>query len=111
MNLRQYKKKAKRARDLLISEYGFRESSFHYIRPRDRDEYSICVSEPMDAHLLDFGHSIYPLRGTPFHLPEPVDYYGEANDPRCCIDMLYHVIFWEACGNSIGRRSAREDAA
>lgn len=111
MNLRRYKKRAKLAKSALIAEHGFKESDFQKIERRDRDEYAICVSEPMDAHLWDFQNSIYPLRGTPFFLPEPVDYWGEANDPLCCIELLEHTIFWDTCGDSIGRKISRGELA
>lgn len=111
MNLRLYKKKAKLAKAALIAEHGFRESDFRRIKKNERREEALCVSEHMDPHLWDYGQSIYPLRGTPIFLPAPVDYWGEANEPKCCISLLRETIFWETCGNSIGRRLDREHEA
>lgn len=100
MSMRQYKKRAKRARDLLIQEFGYRPSDFWY--PKRSDEFSLSTSEPVDG-----AHPIWGItlsNGIPIFLPELFDYWGEANDPQCCVDVFRENHWWHVCDDSYARK-------
>lgn len=100
MNLRQYKKRAKRARDLLIQEFGCRPSDFWY--PKRWDEVSINTCEPVDGSHPIWGSTL--SYGIPVFLPEPVNPWGEANDPECCVYAFREKHWWHVCGDSYARK-------
>lgn len=115
MSLRTYKKRAKQARDQLIAE-GHAKPSHFYTFPKTRfdDDNLVCSSQDVVGSCKTLG-SFYALYGTPVHLPEALDYWGEANDPKCCIDLLREIHFWEENGDrllaELQAEIDREDAA
>lgn len=109
MNLRQYKKKAKRARDILVAEFGCKASDFWYPPKAKAGEYDLHTSE--NVKCKDRFGNIPHLRGTPVYLPEITDYWGEANEPHCCIDLEREVRWWEVCGDSFIRKELAAEAA
>ena len=102
MNLRQYKKKAKMARDVLIRDHGFHPKDFWCSPKNMRGEHDITTGENVDGK--DRFGSIPHRYGTPTYLPEHVDYWGEANEPICCIAMLTDVIYWSVCGGAYAKK-------
>lgn len=109
MNLRQYKKKAKRARDILIAEFGCKASDFWYPPQGSEGEYDITTAEPV-AGKDRFG--CIPHRyGVPIYLPEITDYWGEANEGQCCIDLEREMRWWDVCGEAYAKREFAASAA
>lgn len=108
MNLRQYKKRSKRARDILIADFGFNENDFWSPPKRQSGEHEMQTCEIVTGAVRGW---IEWKAGTPAFLPSFTDYWGEANDPRCCVDILNEVQFWAVCGDSFARKSIAADAA
>jgi len=106
MNLRQYKKKAKRVRDILISEFGCAPSDFWY--PKDRREFDIVTMQDVDCK--DRFDCIPHRLGVPVYLPGVTDYWGEANEPKCCIDLISEDMWWAVCGDSYIRKDLAAEA-
>lgn len=106
MNLRIYKKKAKLAREILIADHGFRPSDF-WMPGLNNDDNEICTSESKDP----VRDSIPHRKGVPSYLPAKLDYWGEANEPKCCIDMVHEVIWWDVFGDSYIRKELASEAA
>lgn len=106
MSPRQYKKLAKRARDVLIKHHGFKANSFWIPPAREKAEHFIETGANVDG-ATQFGDIEIP-KGTPVYLPEFTDYWGEANDPQCCIYKHREAVFWKYCGNTVARRMTKE---
>lgn len=101
MNPRQYKKKAKAARDAMIRHYGFKASDFWVPRGKRYLDEFVATSQRVDG--MEFDQIQIP-KGCPVYLPDFTDYWGEANEPVCCISMLRETIFWSVCGEAYSRK-------
>jgi len=100
MSLRVYKKRAKEARDQLIAE-GHAKPQHFYTCPKARyDDNLVSSSQDVIGKCERLG-MFDALYGTPLYLPEVFDYWGEANDPKCCVDVLNEIHFWEQNGDRI----------
>lgn len=100
MSLRTYKKRAKQARDQLIAEGHAEPQHFFICRKARYDDNLVCSSQDVigKCETLAMFDALY---GTPLYLPEVFDYWGEANDPKCCVDVLEEIHFWEEHGDRI----------
>lgn len=107
MNLRQYKKMAKRYRDTLIAEGHAKPEHFWY--PSKADEESIYPGVNVDGCNRIWGVVVKP--GTPLYLPMRTDYWGEACDPQCPIRVYQEITWWAVCGDSFIRKEMAADAA
>ena len=106
MNLRQYKKMAKRYRDMLIAEGHARAEHFWY--PAKEDEECICPGVSVTGCDPVWGVTVKP--GTPLFLPERTDYWGEALDPDCPIRVHQEITWWGVCGDSYIRKELAAEA-
>jgi hypothetical protein len=107
MSLRQYKKMAKRYRDILISEGHAKPDDFWY--PSKDDEESVFPGAQVNGCHHIWG--VVVKRGTPLYLPERVDYWGEACDPDCPIRVYKEINWWAICGDSFIRKQLCEPTA
>ena len=107
MNVRQYKKAAKRYRDALIAEGHALPEHFYY--PRKWDEESIFPGFDVEGCHPIWGITV--KSGTPLYLPQATDYWGETCDPDCPIRVYQEITFWEVCGDSCARKELMALAA
>lgn len=107
MNRRIYKKKCKRAVEILIRDHKFKEGHFS---PADGDE-TLDAPGKFDRKHLDryfsgtYSNYFTPLRGTMLFWTE--DYYGES-DYRGAHDILQEVLYWDSISNEDVQRWAQE---
>lgn len=92
MNMRIYKKKAKRAREILTAEHGFRERDFDTIRKDDEAGYEL------------FGHltGSDPLKGTPVIFDR--FFWSSEGELQCCINVLRECQYWDVSETALFRR-------
>ena len=107
MNLRQYKKMAKRYRDMLIQEGHARPEHFWY--PAKGEEENVWPGVKVEG--CDPIWGVFVKSGTPLYLPERTDYWGEACDPDCPIRVYQEITWWAVCGDSYVRKELAAEAA
>ena len=94
MNVRIYKKKAKRAKELLISDYGMKERDFAAVEKGDELGYELLGSHSGND----------PLKGTPITITS--DYWSSDTDVQCVVSILLEIMFWDVSHKQLCRRCA-----
>ncbi|MEM7301890.1 MAG: hypothetical protein AAF468_12460 [Pseudomonadota bacterium] len=99
MNLRIYKKKAKRARQILQARYGFRDDEFYITRCRE--DVTLDDFSGLDKGIAGRGF-FAPLKGTPTAISGC--YWTNDTDVQCCLWVLSECQFWDVSERTLNRR-------
>jgi hypothetical protein len=91
-NMRIYKKRAKRAREILTCEFGYRSNSFDTLKSDDEAGYE----------LLGNIDGPEPLCGTPVVVEK--DYWTEDCNIACCVEYVLDHLFWDVSHAQLNRR-------